>query len=213
MKQSNKENESKVREEQLSISNTTVTFLLKQIDSLQLQLTVFRKARSPKLAHKDLTDEHGGSDAKKQPATFPFEESGKTNGYNRSPTASPEYPGKDSLASNTFKVSLRKVKQQLGFSLTGGERVGRMIRIHSVAAEGLASQDGRLREGDVLVNINGESVLGSQRELAVAILESIPINTDIEFEVYRSESTGQQKSKTKLRCAIIDTMFLIGIFQ
>ena len=196
MTSSSDENVNKVRQQQLSITNRMLTSMQEQIATLQLQLTAFRRRKSPKIAHKSLPSEPDSSDPKKLPSTVPLDESAKSS---RSPTASPDYPSQDALMNNTIKVTLKKSKQQLGFSLTGGEREGRTIRIHSVAADGLASQDGRLKEGDILVSINSETVLGSHRDLAVAILESIPINTDIEIEVYRSESSTQQKTKTKSR--------------
>ena len=190
------ENINEVRQQQLSINNCIMTSLQERIAAIQLQLTAFRRRKSAKIAHKNLPSEQDNSDPKKQPSAVLFDESARSS---RSPTASPDYPNQDALLNNTIKVTLKKVKQQLGFSLTGGEREGRTVRIHSVAADGLASQDGRLREGDILVSINGEAVLGSHRDLAVAILESIPINTDIEIEIYRSESTGQQKTRAKSR--------------
>uniref|UniRef100_A0A3Q4H9K4 PDZ domain-containing protein n=1 Tax=Neolamprologus brichardi TaxID=32507 RepID=A0A3Q4H9K4_NEOBR len=57
----------------------------------------------------------------------------------------------------------------LGFALVGGTN-GSMLRVREICSGGVAEQDGRLRVGDILLEVNGVIVSGLSHSKVVEIL-------------------------------------------
>uniref|UniRef100_A0A3Q3FJS5 PDZ domain-containing protein n=1 Tax=Labrus bergylta TaxID=56723 RepID=A0A3Q3FJS5_9LABR len=57
----------------------------------------------------------------------------------------------------------------LGFALVGGTN-GSMLRVKDICSGGVAEQDGRLRVGDILLEVNGVIVSGLSHSKVVDIL-------------------------------------------
>uniref|UniRef100_A0A3Q3WPA7 PDZ domain-containing protein n=1 Tax=Mola mola TaxID=94237 RepID=A0A3Q3WPA7_MOLML len=57
----------------------------------------------------------------------------------------------------------------LGFALVGGTN-GSMLRVREICSGGVAEQDGRLRVGDILLEVNGVIVSGLSHNKVVDIL-------------------------------------------
>ncbi|XP_035631779.1 inaD-like protein isoform X1 [Oncorhynchus keta] len=71
-------------------------------------------------------------------------------------------------------ISLEKGSDGLGFSIVGGfgsPHGDLPIYIKTVFSKGAAAVDGRLKRGDQILSVNGESLEGATHELAVAILK------------------------------------------
>ncbi|XP_061083588.1 tyrosine-protein phosphatase non-receptor type 13 [Conger conger] len=63
----------------------------------------------------------------------------------------------------------RRAQEGLGFSLAGGVS-GSVLRVKEICAGSLAQQDGRLQEGDILLEVNGIIVSGLSHSKVVDIL-------------------------------------------
>ncbi|TDH08987.1 hypothetical protein EPR50_G00103570, partial [Perca flavescens] len=82
-------------------------------------------------------------------------------------TAEPEAPRPRS-------ISLEKGSEGLGFSIVGGfgsPHGDLPIYVKTVFSKGAAAVDGRLKRGDQILTVNGESLQGATHEQAVAILK------------------------------------------
>ncbi|XP_029285116.1 inaD-like protein isoform X2 [Cottoperca gobio] len=82
-------------------------------------------------------------------------------------TAEPESPRPRS-------ISLEKGSEGLGFSIVGGfgsPHGDLPIYVKTVFSKGAAAVDGRLKRGDQILSVNGESLQGATHEQAVAILK------------------------------------------
>uniref|UniRef100_A0AAZ3SRS7 PATJ crumbs cell polarity complex component n=1 Tax=Oncorhynchus tshawytscha TaxID=74940 RepID=A0AAZ3SRS7_ONCTS len=78
------------------------------------------------------------------------------------------------LAPKPKNISLEKGSDGLGFSIVGGfgsPHGDLPIYIKTVFSKGAAAVDGRLKRGDQILSVNGESLEGATHELAVAILK------------------------------------------
>uniref|UniRef100_A0A3Q3KIE4 Uncharacterized protein n=1 Tax=Monopterus albus TaxID=43700 RepID=A0A3Q3KIE4_MONAL len=82
-------------------------------------------------------------------------------------TAEPEGP-------RPRTISLEKGSEGLGFSIVGGfgsPHGDLPIYVKTVFSKGAAAVDGRLKRGDQILSVNGESLQGATHEQAVAILK------------------------------------------
>ncbi|XP_041862637.1 inaD-like protein [Melanotaenia boesemani] len=82
-------------------------------------------------------------------------------------TADPEGPQPRS-------ISLEKGSEGLGFSIVGGfgsPHGDLPIYVKTIFSKGAAAMDGRLKRGDQILAVNGESLQGATHEQAVAILK------------------------------------------
>ena len=92
----------------------------------------------------------------------------------------------DSLRGEFIDVTLIKSTQGLGFTVIGGEPqfpnadfedddsaagAGTLLQLKSIAPNGPAHVDGRLRPGDVLVTINDRSVLGYTHDQVIHLFQ------------------------------------------
>ena len=82
-------------------------------------------------------------------------------------------------------VLLTKNPTGFGFTIMGGDRPGELLQIRNIVRGGVADRDGRLKVGDVLVRVNGESVVTYSRYKVVELFRSIPLHSDVELEIRR----------------------------
>lgn len=82
-------------------------------------------------------------------------------------------------------VSLQKTASGFGFTIIGGDRPGELLQIKSIVRGSVADRNGRLVVGDVLVRINGISVLTYNHRKVVDLFQSLPLNSDVSIEVRR----------------------------
>ncbi|XP_015791818.1 multiple PDZ domain protein isoform X2 [Tetranychus urticae] len=90
-------------------------------------------------------------------------------------------PGRETI------VEIAKKKMGLGLSIVGGSDtpLGAVI-IHEVYPDGAAAFDGRLKPGDVILQVNDENLRNAPHEQAIASLRQTP--SIIRMVVYREES-------------------------
>ncbi|OQR74243.1 partitioning defective 3-like [Tropilaelaps mercedesae] len=103
-------------------------------------------------------------------------------------------------AANTRKIGkkmnidLMKGEDSLGFSITTRDNVfGGIapIYIKNILPRGAAIQDGRLRSGDRLLEVNGIEVTGKTQPEVVAMLRAIPTGSTVHLIVSRQECLEQ----------------------
>ena len=83
------------------------------------------------------------------------------------------------------KVVLTKNPTGFGFTIIGGDRPGELLQIRNIVRGGVADRDGRLKVGDVLVRVNGESVVTYSHHKVVELFQSIPLHSEVELEIRR----------------------------
>ena len=89
------------------------------------------------------------------------------------------------LQGQVIHVMLSKTPQGFGFTIIGGDRPGELLQIKNIVRGSVADRDGRLRIGDVLVRINGISVLTYNHRKVVDLFQSINLGTEVQIEVRR----------------------------
>ena len=89
------------------------------------------------------------------------------------------------LQGDALTVTLLKTTSGFGFTIIGGDRAGELLQIKSIVRGSVADRDGRLHVGDVLVRINGISVLSYSHKKVVELFQSIPLDTDVQIEIRR----------------------------
>ena len=99
--------------------------------------------------------------------------------FEQEPDLESELPG------DTITVALLKTTSGFGFTIIGGDRARELLQIKRIVHGSVADRDGRLQARDVLVRINGISVLSSSHEEVVELFQSIPLDTDVQIEVRR----------------------------
>lgn len=90
------------------------------------------------------------------------------------------------LKGEFLKTSLLKTAQGFGFTIIGANETSEdFLQIKYIVPEGAASRDNKLKQGDVLVYVNNECVLGYTHQDVVEIFQSIPIGQCVELTVCR----------------------------
>ena len=89
------------------------------------------------------------------------------------------------LHGDVLIVTLLKTTSGFGFTIIGGDQPGELLQIKSIVRGSVADRDSRLQVGDVLVRINGISVLSYSHKKVVELFQSIPLDSDVQIEVRR----------------------------
>ena len=90
------------------------------------------------------------------------------------------------LKGEFFKTTLVKTNQGFGFTIIGADETSEeFLQIKHIVANGAADLDNMLRQGDILVYVNSECVLGYTHQDVVEIFRSIPIGGYVEMTVCR----------------------------
>ncbi len=103
------------------------------------------------------------------------------------------------LQGKVIKVALQKTTQGFGITIIGGERPGELLQIKSIIQGSVAERDGRLIIGDVLVRINGISVLTYSHRKVVELFHSLTIGSDVSIEVRRGSPLPDGQGYNKLQ--------------
>lgn len=101
------------------------------------------------------------------------------------PTPPHEQDLEGDLQGEVVTVVLTKTTQGFGFTIIGGDRPGELLQIKNIVEGSVADRDGRLMVGDVLVRINGISVLTYSHRKVVDLFQSLRLGSDVEVEVRR----------------------------
>ena len=105
--------------------------------------------------------------------------------YPAYPTPPNEQDLESDLQGEIIQVSLPKTVKGFGFTIIGGDRPGELLQIKNIIPGSVANRDGHLLVGDVLVRINGISVLTYNHHKVVELFQSLRLNSDVKIEVRR----------------------------
>ena len=105
--------------------------------------------------------------------------------YSSYPAPPNEQDLESDLQGKVVRVVLPKTVQGFGFTIIGGDRPGELLQIKSIIPGSVADRDGRLVVGDVLVRINGISVLTYSHHKVVELFQSLRLGSDVKIEIRR----------------------------
>ncbi|KAM6980866.1 membrane-associated guanylate kinase, WW and PDZ domain-containing protein 3 [Aplochiton taeniatus] len=89
------------------------------------------------------------------------------------------------LQGEMYHTALRKSSQGFGFTIIGGDRSDEFLQVKNVLGDGPAAHDNKMASGDVIVEINGQCVLGKTHPEVVSMFQSIPTNQYVDMVVCR----------------------------
>ncbi|CAD6196706.1 unnamed protein product [Caenorhabditis auriculariae] len=96
--------------------------------------------------------------------------------------------------SDLITVSLIRKPVGFGFRLLGGTESNTPLSVGQIVAGGAAEEDGRLREGDEILEIDGKRVEGASHAEAVALLETAAHNKHVKMIVRRPRNEFRRTS-------------------
>uniref|UniRef100_A0A672L4J0 Partitioning defective 3 homolog n=1 Tax=Sinocyclocheilus grahami TaxID=75366 RepID=A0A672L4J0_SINGR len=108
------------------------------------------------------------------------------------PTSAASTVGYSKKIGRKFNVQLRKGPEGLGFSITSRDvpiGTSAPIYVKNILPRGAAIQDGRLKAGDRLLEVNGVDLNGKTQEEVVALLRSTPMGGTVGLLIVRQEDT------------------------
>ncbi|XP_016520317.1 par-3 family cell polarity regulator alpha, b isoform X6 [Poecilia formosa] len=114
---------------------------------------------------------------------------GHAHSPQRAPNSTPT-PGFTKKVGRRFNIQLKKGPEGLGFSITsrdvpiGGSAP---IYVKNILPRGAAIQDGRLKAGDRLLEVNGVDLNGRTQEEVVSLLRNTPMGGAVGLLVLRQE--------------------------
>ncbi|XP_028924246.1 membrane-associated guanylate kinase, WW and PDZ domain-containing protein 3 isoform X5 [Ornithorhynchus anatinus] len=83
------------------------------------------------------------------------------------------------------RTSLKKSTMGFGFTIIGGDRPDEFLQVKNVLKDGPAAQDGKIAPGDVIVDINGNCVLGHTHADVVQMFQLVPVNQYVNMTLCR----------------------------
>ncbi|XP_075952873.1 membrane-associated guanylate kinase, WW and PDZ domain-containing protein 3 [Anarhichas minor] len=89
------------------------------------------------------------------------------------------------LKGELYHTALKKSPQGFGFTIIGGDRTDEFLQVKNVLGDGPAAHDNKMASGDVIVEINGMSVLGKTHPEVVQMFQSIHINQYVDMVLCR----------------------------
>ncbi|XP_052451980.1 partitioning defective 3 homolog isoform X2 [Carassius gibelio] len=118
--------------------------------------------------------------------------SNRTHIQSSRPTSAASSVGYSKKIGRKFSVQLRKGPEGLGFSITSRDvpiGASAPIYVKNILPRGAAIQDGRLKAGDRLLEVNGVDLNGKTQEEVVALLRSTPMGGTVGLLIVRQEDT------------------------
>ncbi|XP_050003147.1 partitioning defective 3 homolog isoform X16 [Alexandromys fortis] len=91
-----------------------------------------------------------------------------------------------------LNIQLKKGTEGLGFSITSRDvSIGGSVPIYvkNILPRGAAIQDGRLKAGDRLIEVNGVDLAGKSQEEVVSLLRSTKMEGTVSLLIFRQEDT------------------------
>ncbi|XP_064354160.1 membrane-associated guanylate kinase, WW and PDZ domain-containing protein 3 isoform X7 [Dromaius novaehollandiae] len=89
------------------------------------------------------------------------------------------------LTGALIRTSLKKSTMGFGFTIIGGDRPDEFLQVKNVLKDGPAAQDGKIAPGDVIVDINGNCVLGHTHADVVQMFQLVPVNQYVNMTLCR----------------------------
>ncbi|XP_056278397.1 membrane-associated guanylate kinase, WW and PDZ domain-containing protein 3a isoform X3 [Pseudoliparis swirei] len=101
------------------------------------------------------------------------------------------------LQGSILQAALRKSPQGFGFTIIGGDRPDEFLQVKNVLLDGPAAHDNKIASGDVIVDINGDCVLGKTHADVVQMFQSIPINQYVGMVLCRGYPLPEDSSSSE----------------
>ena len=158
---------------------------------LKISVLKYKKIRREKSVHKSLANSSGGEKAESEDNIKRLQ---GTN-YNILQTANTRKIGK------MIEIELTKGGNGLGFSVTTRDNPAGghcPIYIKNILPKGAAVEDGRLKPGDRLLEVNKMEMTGKSQDEVVALLRSIPPGGKVKLLVSRQEEVSANTSDTQI---------------
>jgi C-terminal processing protease CtpA/Prc len=97
------------------------------------------------------------------------------------------------LGGEVVRTTLVKNHQGFGFTIVGGDQRGDLLHIKSIVPGSVSDVDGHLAVGDVIVRINGSSVLNLTHKEVVDLFHSLPLHSNVSIECRRRAVSDEQR--------------------
>ncbi|CAI4227941.1 unnamed protein product [Auanema sp. JU1783] len=107
----------------------------------------------------------------------------------------PNYMPLSSFQTDLVTVNLIRKPMGFGFRLLGGRETSTMLTVGQIVPGGAANEDGRLSEGDEIIEIDGQNVEGATHSEAVALLEQAARNKHVKMVIRRPKSEIPQNQQ------------------
>ncbi|VDP13765.1 unnamed protein product, partial [Onchocerca flexuosa] len=129
--------------------------------------------------------------------------------------STPNYMPMTALATSnveTVTVNLIRKPNGFGFRVVGGTEEGTNITVGQVVPGGAAADDGRLHQGDEIIEIGGKNVEGESHAVAVQLMQKAAANGHVKLIVRRpktgdlSRSTSAPINQLNLTSATYDVI-------
>ncbi|TKC37329.1 hypothetical protein EI555_007724 [Monodon monoceros] len=116
-----------------------------------------------------------------------------------------------------LNIQLKKGTEGLGFSITSRDvTIGGSapIYVKNILPRGAAIQDGRLKAGDRLIEVNGVDLAGKSQEEVVSLLRSTKMEGTVSLLVFRQEDAFHPREliSTMLNARVFENQ-IAGIFS
>lgn len=96
--------------------------------------------------------------------------------------------------SETITVNLIRKPNGFGFRVVGGTEEGTCISVGQVVPGGAAADDGRLQQGDEIIEIEGKNVCGESHATAVKLMQQAAANGHVKLVVRRKKEMPRSTS-------------------
>ncbi|PVD24617.1 hypothetical protein C0Q70_15101 [Pomacea canaliculata] len=84
-----------------------------------------------------------------------------------------------------FTVQLHRQESGYGFRIIGGTEEGSQVSVGHIVPGGSADLDGRLRKGDEIIHVDGQSVLNSSHHRVVQLMTNAALNGHVTLGIRR----------------------------
>ncbi|KHN86170.1 Membrane-associated guanylate kinase, WW and PDZ domain-containing protein 3 [Toxocara canis] len=111
--------------------------------------------------------------------------------------ATPNYVPMTALfndGSETVTVNLIRKPNGFGFRVVGGTEEGTCITVGQIVPGGAAAEDGRMRQGDEIIEIDGRNVVGESHATAVQLMQQSAANGHVKLIVRRQKEVSRSAS-------------------
>ncbi|VDK42073.1 unnamed protein product [Anisakis simplex] len=96
--------------------------------------------------------------------------------------------------SETVTVNLIRKPNGFGFRVVGGTEEGTSITVGQIVPGGAASDDGRLQQGDEIIEIDGKNIVGESHAKAVQLMQQSAANGHVKLIVRRQRDVSRSTS-------------------
>eukprot|EP00794_Sanderia_malayensis_P006133 gene6133-6841_t len=90
-------------------------------------------------------------------------------------------------------INLKKDSKGFGFRIVGGQEEGTRVTIDTIVPNGAADKDGRLREGDVILAVNGVNVIDASHKKVITLMINAGNEGQVMLRIRRNIDASRQQ--------------------